>query len=299
MFAKVVYKNGSNWESSPVERTSAPWRFMKLRFLILMMFLAVMAQPVTPQQAQEAPAKAHLSPPPGQVADNPKDGLKYVWIPPGTFMMGCSPGDNECGNDEKPLHRVTITRGFWIGQTDVTVGAYKRFAGSSGRQMPGATSFNKGWTNENMPMVNVAWDDAQSFCGWTGGQLPTEAEWEYAARGGSTEARYGNLDEVAWYDQNSGSQTHDVAQKRANGFGLYDMLGNVWQWVNDWYDHSYYQSSPSQDPSGPPDGQHRVLRGGSWDGYGGSVRASVRAGVDPTNWGYDTGFRCAGEVANP
>jgi formylglycine-generating enzyme required for sulfatase activity len=214
-------------------------------------------------------------------------------------MMGCSPGDNECGSDEKPLHQVTITRGFWIGQTDVTVGAYKKFAGASGRQMPGPTSFNQGWTNDNMPMVNVAWEDAQAYCAWTGGALATEAEWEYAARGGSTEARYGKLDDVAWYDQNSGSQAHDAAQKHANGFGLYDMLGNVWQWVNDWYDHRYYQSSPAQDPSGPPNGVNRVLRGGSWYAYGGSVRVSVRAGIDPTKFGYDTGFRCVGEVPNP
>jgi sulfatase modifying factor 1 len=264
-----------------------------------MMFLALMAQPAAPQQAQEPPAKAHASPPPGQVAENLQDGLKWVWIPPGAFMMGCSPGDNECGADEKPLHRVTIARGFWIGQTEVTVGAYKKFAGSSGRQMPGTAAFNKAWTNDNMPMVNVAWDDAQAYCAWTGGALPTEAEWEYAARGGSTEARYGNLDDIAWYDQDSGGQAHDVAQKRVNGFGLYDMLGNVWEWANDFYDPSYYQSSPAQDPPGPPNGEHRALLGGSWNSYGGSVRVSVRGGVDPTNFGFDTGFRCVGEVANP
>ena len=299
MFGNVVYKDGLSWERSPDERTVAPWCLMKLRFLILIVILAVTTQPVTPQQAPEPPAKAHPSPAPGQVADNLQDGLKYVWVPPGTFMMGCSPGDNECGSDEKPSHRVTITRGFWIGQTDVTVGAYKKFAGASGRQMPGPTSFNQGWTNDNMPMVNVAWEDAQAYCAWTGGALATEAEWEYAARGGSTEARYGKLDDVAWYDQNSGSQAHDAAQKHANGFGLYDMLGNVWQWVNDWYDHRYYQSSPAQDPSGPPNGVNRVLRGGSWYAYGGSVRVSVRAGIDPTKFGYDTGFRCVGEVPNP
>ena len=268
---------------------------MKLRFLILIIFLAVLTSPVTAQQAQEPPAKAHSSPKPGQVAENLQDGLKWVWIPPGTFMMGCSPGDNECGSDEKPLHRLTITKGFWIGQTDVTVGAYKRFAESTGRQMPGPTNFNNGWTNENMPIVNVAWDDARDYCAWTGGRLPTEAEWEYAARGGSTEARYGKLDEIAWYDEDSGGQAHDVAQKRANGFGLYDMLGNVWQWVNDWYAPGYYQSSPEQDPTGPSGGEHRVLRGGSWFTYSGSVRVSVRGGVDPTNFGYDTGFRCVGQ----
>ena len=195
-------------------------------------------------------------------------------------MMGCSPGDNECYDDEKPPHQVTITKGFWLGQTEVTVGAYKRFAGATGRQMPPEPDFsgrplNPGWGDEAMPIVDVTWDDAQAYCSWAGGRLPTEAEWEYAARAGSTAARYGDLDEIAWYADNSGRQRldsariwnedqvnygkrlnengngmHEVGQKRANGFGLYDMLGNVWEWVNDWYDENYYQNSPSQDPQG-------------------------------------------------
>jgi formylglycine-generating enzyme required for sulfatase activity len=240
-----------------------------------------------------------LAPIPGQVRVSPKDGLKYVWIPPGTFTMGCSPGDNDCSGGEKPAHQVTITKGFWIGQTPVTVGAFKRFAGATGRQMPDAPSFNNGWTNENLPIVNIDWNSAQVYCRWAGGRLPTEAEWEYAARGGSTEARYGPIDEVAWYDQNSGGRTHDVAQKRANGFGLYDMLGNVWEWLNDWYDADYYQDSPSQDPPGPGSGQERVLRGGSWVSVTASVRVSVRYRDLPTGRFNLMGFRCAGEVVNP
>jgi formylglycine-generating enzyme required for sulfatase activity len=234
----------------------------------------------------------------GTVRENAKDGLKCAWIPPGTFMMGCSPGDNQCRDWEKPAHQVTITRGFWIGQTPVTAGAYKRFA-AAGRQMPNAPEFNNGWTNENMPIVNVGWDDAQAYCGWAGGRLPTEAEWEYAARGGSTEARYGPIDEVAWYDQNSGNRTHDVGQKRANGFGLYDVLGNVWEWVNDWYDENYYQSSPAQDPQGPGSGQYRVLLGGSSLGNSSFVRVSYRVMVNPALRHDDIGFRCAGEACNP
>jgi hypothetical protein len=97
-------------------------------------------------------------------------------------MMGCSPGDNECHVSEKPSHRVTITKGFWIGQTEVTVGAYKRFAAATGRQMPGAPSFNSGWADDMMPIVNVTWDDAREYCTWAGGRLLTEVEWEYSAR---------------------------------------------------------------------------------------------------------------------
>jgi formylglycine-generating enzyme required for sulfatase activity len=165
--------------------------------------------------------------------------------------------------------------------------------------MPPAPSFNNGWANENMPIVNVTWDDAQAYCGWMGGRLPTEAEWEYAARGGSTEARYRPIDEVAWYENNSGKQTHDVAQKRANGFGLYDVLGNVWEWVNDWYDKHNYRSGPLQDPQGPTSGMMRVLRGGSWGDSPWVVRVSGRDRSAPTGRDGGRGFRCAGEVGSP
>jgi formylglycine-generating enzyme required for sulfatase activity len=242
-------------------------------------------------------SKAGLSP--GQIRENPKDGLKYVWIPLGTFTMGCSPGDNECEGLEKPAHQVTITRGFWIGQTLVTVAAYKRFAGAAGRAMPSPPTFNDGWTHENMPIVNVIWDDAQAYCGWMGGRLPTEAEWEYAARAGSREPRYAPIDEVAWYNGNSSGQTHDVAGKRPNGFGLYDVLGNVREWVADWYDTKYEESSPAQDPQGPASGQFRVLRGGAWDDSEHQVRVTHRFGNYPTSRYSNDGFRCAREAAGP
>jgi formylglycine-generating enzyme required for sulfatase activity len=236
----------------------------------------------------------------GKVRENPKDGLKYVRIPAGTFVMGCSPDDNSgCQAYEKPAHKVTITKGFWMGQTEVTVGAYKRFAGTIRRQMPDAPTFNGGWANDSMPIVNVDWNDATAFCGWAGGRLPTEAEWEYAARAGSTEVRYGPIDEVAWYYDNSGQKTHEVGQKRANRFGLYDMLGNVREWLNDWYDQNYYQNSPSQDPKGPADGVARALRGGAWGGPAWYVRVSYRYGEVPGVRNDSLGFRCGGEVFVP
>jgi formylglycine-generating enzyme required for sulfatase activity len=236
----------------------------------------------------------------GQVRENSKDGLKYVWIPSGTFMMGCSPGDNECRDEEKPSHQVTITKGFWFGQTPVTVGAYKRFTAVTGRQMPRAPGSNTRWANENMPMVIVNWDEAQAYCGWIGGRLPTDAEWEYAARGESTEARYGNLDDIAWYHGNSGGQTHDVGQKRANGFGLYDVLGNVLELVSDWYDGDYYRNSPPTDPQGPASGEFRVLRGASsYSSLPRYVRVSIRDWVSPGRRDDDTGFRCVREVSGP
>jgi formylglycine-generating enzyme required for sulfatase activity len=236
----------------------------------------------------------------GSVRENPRDGLKYVWIPPGTFMMGCSPSDDECGADEKPSHQVTISKGFWIGQTEVTVGAYKRFAAATGRQMPHAPNFNRRWANDGMPIVNVIWNDAHDFCAWAGGRLATEAEWEYAARAGSTEARYGPPDEVAWYSSNSSDKTHEVAQKRPNPWNLYDTLGNVWEWVNDWFGKNYYAASPERDPRGLDNGEYRVARGGSWLDYPGVVRVSNRGRSNPAfrNYGY-VGFRCAREVDIP
>ena len=234
-------------------------------------------------------------PTPGMTIANDKDGLKYVWIPPGTFKMGCSRGDSQCKDIEKPAHRVAISKGFWMAQTEVTVGAYKRFA-AAGRQMPSAPSFNSGWGNDAMPIVEVNWDDATAYCTWAGGRLPTEAEWEYAARAGSTEARYGPLDEVAWYKQNSGGQAHVVAQKRANTFGLFDMLGNVREWVSDWYGEDYYQGRPASDPQGPGSGLNRVVRGGSWGYLSRYVRASNRYGNNPGFRNDAVGFRCVKEV---
>jgi len=261
-------------------------------------------QGVTVLAGQEISVEARiesLGPTPGMVRVNPKDGLKYVWIPPGSFTMGCSPGDDLCGNDEKPAHRVGITKGIWMGQTPVTVAAYRRYSGTAGRAMPPAPPFNLGWNNQEMPIVNVSWDNADGYCTWEGGRLPTEAEWEYAARAGSTESRYGRLDEIAWYWDNSGSRAHEVAQKRPNAFYLYDMLGNVWEWVNDWYGKNYYSSSPERDPQGPKNGVYRVLRGGSWVIKSWDARVSYRVGSLP-GYAYGMvlrgnyrGFRCVRE----
>jgi len=221
---------------------------------------------------------------------NPKDGLTYVWIAPGTFQMGCSPGDTACSDDEKPAHQVTLTKGFWISQTLVTNAAYKKVVGSSPSHYPG----------DQFPVSQVNWDDAQAYCKAADMRLPTEAEWEYAARGGNPSARYGPLDDIAWYAANSNNTTHDVKQKLPNGYGLYDMLGNVWEWVADWY--GPYDATSQVDPPGPAtgDGEHRVVRGAIWTSIGLGVRVSYRDRVVPTER-YPTaprrsiGFRCAGD----
>jgi formylglycine-generating enzyme required for sulfatase activity len=228
------------------------------------------------------------------VRKNPNDGLNYVWIPPGTFVMGCSPGDRECKEDEKPSHRVTISAGFWLGQTEVTVKAYRKYAGEMGRkEVFGAASLPAGST------YGLSWYDASDYCGWAGERLPTEAEWEYAARGGSTQNRYGELDEIAWYTKNSDRTAHDVALKKPNAFGLFDMLGNEWEWVNDWYDPDYYRHSPDIDPTGTSTGQQRVLRGGSSNYDAPVLRVSDRGVYQPVPRDLATSFRCVWKVPPP
>ena len=283
-----------------------------------------------PEVKVETP-KPLAGPRAGQIVTNSKDGLRYVYIPPGKFRMGCSNGDSECDSDEKPAHDVRVSKGFWMGQTEVTVEAFKRHVRATGKSMPeepktiGDKNLNPGWNSDGLPMTMVNWTDARDFCEWAGGlRLPTEAEWEYAARGGATGARYGSLDDVAWYGDNSGdthidaaqilkddqpnygkriiangNRPHPVGQKQANAFKLSDMLGNVWEWTADWYKDTYYGESPDEDPQGPPGGERRVLRGGSWSLPSRFARVSLRNYNPPSARNYFNGFRCSGEKLVP
>jgi len=216
----------------------------------------------------------------GRSRQNPTDGLVYKRIDPGKFTMGCSPGDSECSAIENPVHQVTITKGFWIGATDVTQEAYQLVTGT-------APSWFKGG---NLPVETVTWVEALSYCQKVGGRLPTEAEWEYAARAGSTSSRYDDLDDVAWYRKNSDYKPHDVKQKEANAYGLYDMLGNVSQWTADWYEN--YPSGPASDPAVPAPGTKIAVRGGSWWDVPMAVRLSFRFPVSPDERSVFLGFRC-------
>jgi formylglycine-generating enzyme required for sulfatase activity len=209
----------------------------------------------------------------------------YVRIAPATFTMG-SPTSEEGNEDDETQHSVTITRGYCMKATEVTQGEWQAVMGNnpSGFKNCGA----------NCPVEQVSWDDAvgyanalsrreglpecyagSTFTGLTctGYRLPTEAEWEYAARAGTTGATYENLDRVAWYNQTAGLTTYIVRQKQPNAWGLYDMLGNVWEWTNDWYDT--YPSSVT-DPTGPTNGSYRVSRGVSWRDNARNARAANR-----------------------
>jgi formylglycine-generating enzyme required for sulfatase activity len=257
------------------------------------------------QTSQVVATLADLPPAPGTVKANPKDGLNYAWVPPGTFMMGCSPGETRCGPEENPSHSVTLTKGFWMGQLEVPVGAFKRFASDTGRNMPPEPSYNRGWMSDRLPMVKVTWFEAQAYCTWAGGRLPSEAEWEDAARGGTTQSLYGPVDVIAWYARNSGAgavawgMPRPGGLKQPNSFGLYDMLGNVHEWNSDWFDKDYYARSPSVDPPGPATGTLRVERGRAWPSKGEDMRVSARYGDPPDGSYYEGGFRCVCDALNP
>jgi formylglycine-generating enzyme required for sulfatase activity len=187
--------------------------------------------------------------------------IAFVKIAPGAFAMGCSDGDTACSDDEKPAHNVTLTKSFEMGKFEVTQAQYQSVMGTNPSTIKG----------ENRPVETVSRTDAQDFLDKLNARndgyryrLPTEAEWEYAARAGSTGPYAGALNDVAWYAENSGDETHPVGQKKPNRWGLYDMEGNVREWVSDWYSRTYYSSSPATDPGGPAN----PSRGGPPGGFG-------------------------------
>jgi len=202
------------------------------------------------------------------------DPTRFVWISPGEFMMG----SNDGSSDEKPVHRVVIRKGFWLGKYGVTQGEWESVMGSNPSHFKG---------NSRLPVEGVCWNDVQDFIrkvnSRTGKRfrLPSEAEWEYGCRAGTT-TRYSFGDDerllgkYGWFDGNSGKQTHPVGEKQPNGWGLYDMHGNVWEWCSDWYDGGYYGKSPESDPQGPSSGGNRVVRGGSWSHIPHGVRSANR-----------------------
>jgi len=205
-----------------------------------------------------------------------------VFVPGGTFQMGSYSGDD----DEKPVHTITVSS-FYMDKTEVTQAEYRKVMGKNPSSFSGC---------DDCPVETVSWHDANEYARKVGKRLPTEAEWEYAARGGNKSKGYtysgsNDLNAAGWYDNNSGSKTHPVAQKQPNELGLYDMSGNVWEWCSDWYSDSYYHSSPKNDPQGPNSGSSRVLRGGSWSSFDGSCRVANRNGLNPDYGGNDIGFR--------
>jgi formylglycine-generating enzyme required for sulfatase activity/tRNA A-37 threonylcarbamoyl transferase component Bud32 len=268
---------------------------------------------------------------------NTVDGLEYVLVPAGGFEMGCVPTDTLCEDAERPAHHVQITRPFLLGRTEVTVEAFGRFVEKTGHQTtaekPGSgdgldleAGPKRDWRHPGFPqeprhpVVHVSWDDAAAFCAWSGGRLPTEAEWEYAARGGRAGARYvwgddevpaaGGKKHANIADESAGRRfpewkflrgyddgfvyTAPVGSFEPNGFGLADMAGNVWEWCADGFDPAYYARNVASDPTGAEPARERVRRGGAWDSLQPRpLRASNRDGQPPQEHFNSVGFRCA------
>jgi formylglycine-generating enzyme required for sulfatase activity len=235
----------------------------------------------------------------GTLKANRRDRQEYVWLPAGKFLMGCVPNDNRCEGHEKPQREVTLTKPFWMGRTEVTVEAYQRFSEATKTKMPGGPLWDTKWRNTAHPMNSMSWEDASAFCGWIGGRLPTEAEWEYAARGGVPNEvvplNNENSREKANFTGKKGNDRYEytapVRSFDANPFGLYDMSGNVWEFVSDFYAENYFAGAPKVDPRGPESGKDHVVRGGSWDSDPNKhLRISFRR---PWGAGNIVGFRCA------
>jgi formylglycine-generating enzyme required for sulfatase activity len=237
--------------------------------------------------------------------------IEMLLIPPGSFQMGCSASQSSsCSSNENPVHTVTLTNAFYLGRYEVTQAQWQARMGSNPSYWQSPSSDVSAAQVPSRPVEQVSWNQiagAGGFMAQTGMRLPTEAEWEYAYRAGTTTAFHGftgypngtNNDSlvgsIAWWGNccggNSGGYTHPVGQKLSNGFGLHDMAGNVWEWVNDWY--GSYSAGAQTDPTGPATGSSRVFRGGSWGDGTYFLRASFRTYDSPGFSNGNVGCRAA------
>ncbi len=217
-----------------------------------------------------------------------RQNIDMVWVKPGCFQMG----SNSVSGDEKPVHQVCLSKGYYMGKYDVTQAQWQSVMGNN----------PSNFKCQQCPVEQVSWDSVQDFIQRLNRQsrlqyrLPTEAEWEYACRSGGREQMYcgGNsIESIAWYSGNSNKKTHTVGQKQANELGLYDMSGNVWEWVSDWYSSDYYHKSPVRNPKGPYGGSTRVFRGGSWRLKANGARSAFRRHYSPDGYARVLGFRLA------
>ncbi|HKN86445.1 MAG TPA: formylglycine-generating enzyme family protein [Nitrospiraceae bacterium] len=240
-----------------------------------------------------------------------KDGARMILVPAGPFPMGVPKGDRDGGRDEYPRHEVMLDN-YFIDIYEVTHGRYAEFVKATGHRAPENPKYPKRtlWHDRlsdslaERPVINVDWQDAEAYCRWAGKRLPTEAEWEKAARG--TDDRrfpWGNVEpthkHLNFNQQWQGEKTLMPVGSYEAGkspFGAYDMAGNVWEWVADWYDPLYYEKSPATNPKGPDTGTYKVLRSSGWSVETPLVRLFTRVKSDPTNRNDSTGFRCAADA---
>jgi formylglycine-generating enzyme required for sulfatase activity len=232
-----------------------------------------------------------------------KDGAPMVLIPAGPFPMGVPQGDRDGGRDEYPRHEVFLDA-FYIDKYEVTNGRYLAFVKATDHRVPQnpKNPTRNLWQGAEIseslvdrPVVNVDWTDAEAYCRWAGKRLPTEAEWEKAAKGNHDwRFPWGNVEPTAKH-LNFNQQW--IGEKTLMPVGSYE-AGNVWEWVNDWYDPRYYEKSPAKNPKGPETGTKRVLRGSGWQNETPTVRIFTRVESDPTVRNESTGFRCAADVVS-
>jgi formylglycine-generating enzyme len=257
------------------------------------------------------PSAAQPSPKPANEVRG-KDGAPMILVPAGPFPMGVPKGDRDGGRDEYPRHDVVLDH-YYIDKYEVTHGRYAEFVKATGHRIPENPKYPTRtlWSDHlsaslaERPIINVDWQDAEAYCRWAGKRLPTEAEWEKAARG--TEDRrfpWGNVEptdkHLNFNQQWKGEKTLMPVGSYEAGkspFGAYDMAGNVWEWVADWYDPLYYEKSPAANPKGPDTGTYKVLRSSGWSVETPLVRLFTRVKSDPTNRNDSTGFRCAKDAA--
>lgn len=234
-----------------------------------------------------------------------KDGAPMVLVPAREFMMGSRQDDKSAENDERPAHSVYLDA-YYIDQYEVTTTRYATFFRATNRRQPTYWSEQLLQQHGNKPVVGVDWNDASAYCAWAGKRLPTEAEWEKAARG--TDQRpypWGNATPnktLANFERGFDFKDYGVLtdvgsfEEGKSPYGAYDMAGNVWEWVSDWYDEHYYSKSPARNPKGPSSGEYRVIRGGSWSDGPVLVRSAYRSRITPTNRLVYLGFRCAQDI---
>jgi sulfatase modifying factor 1 len=250
---------------------------------------------------------------------NQTDGAEMVYVQAGKFMMGTDAKDITAMLEknkewkakwfatEGPKHEVELS-GYWVYKYEVTVAQYKKFCAVTKRKMPKLFP----WVTDNHPIINVTWEDADDYARWAKAKLPTEAQWEKAARG--TDGRiypwgndwandncnnYGSKYQIKPNDEKNKENKTTVVGKcpqSASQYGAQDMAGNAWEWCRDWYDADYYKTSPAKNPQGPDDGEMKVMRGGSWGSYAISVRCANRHSDLPDLTYVDSGgFRCVVE----
>jgi formylglycine-generating enzyme required for sulfatase activity len=230
---------------------------------------------------------------PLRMRTNHKDlvtGMDFVWVPGGNFQMGSNESENE-----KPIHKVTL-RGYWMAKYELTQSQWQKIMGYN------PSVFNKMGlcTSSNCPVETISWEDVKTFISKLNRKssakyrLPTEAEWEYACRSGGKDQKFcggNNIKSLGWYDVNSGDKTHPVGKKIPNGLGLYDMSGNVWEWVEDKYGKSYYGIKPVRNPKGPIEGFTHVIRGSSWVNKAWNARSAKRKDDRPDHRSFFIGAR--------